>query len=244
MTIERVILVGLSGTGKSAVAFKLASRLGFEPVDVDDNIVGFFGLSIPEVFDRYGESVFRTVERQQLASACSAFGRVVATGGGAVCDPRNWLTMRPNSLIVHLHAESDEILQRLQRQTTSDPTARRPLLESSDPRSALERLWLERRALYQQSDVTIVTSGKDGRRRRLRNRVVRSKRGRRLAASPDREYWRSGRAIRPLCRVGRAQPPWQSFTTAIRRRSYCVGHHRRKCRSSLVRSSANSFDLG
>lgn len=159
--MKRVILIGLSGSGKSTVARALAKRLGYQLVDIDDEIVSQFGASIPEIFAQYGEAVFRTVERETIASACGGMNRVIATGGGVVADDKNWLSMRPESLIVHLHASPDEILARLRDQVARAPAARRPLLESDDPRMALDRLWQARRVHYQQADITIDTTGRD-----------------------------------------------------------------------------------
>ena len=159
--LERVILIGLSGSGKSTVARALAARLGYACIDIDDEIVTHFGSPIPHIFAHYGESVFRALEQKAFERACETGERVIATGGGIVTNDRNWLTMRPESLIVHLHASPEETLRRLRQQMASDPDTRRPLLESDDPRSALDRLWSARRHLYQQADVSIDTTERD-----------------------------------------------------------------------------------
>jgi shikimate kinase / 3-dehydroquinate synthase len=158
--VERVVLIGLSGTGKSCLARALASRLGFDVVDLDDEIVTMFGRPIKEIFANYGESVFRAAERDALTRACSVPNRVIATGGGAVTDELNWVAMRPGSFIVQLQAEPDELLRRLRAQVQADPAATRPLLESSDPLSDLERMWAARSGYYARADVSIDTTGK------------------------------------------------------------------------------------
>ena len=161
LALERIILIGLSGTGKSSLARLLATRLRYACIDVDEMIADRFHATIPQIFAQYGESVFRTVERECLVEACDGDARVIATGGGVVTDEDNWLTMRAGSLIIHLRASPDEMLMRLRGQIVSDPDARRPLLESDDPRAALDQLWQARRHLYDRADVTIDTTGKD-----------------------------------------------------------------------------------
>jgi shikimate kinase/3-dehydroquinate synthase len=156
--VKRVILIGMSGTGKTTIARELARQLDFNHVDIDEEIVMKVGMSIPRIFEQLGEPAFRAVERSCLEDACSRSNRVIATGGGVVIDEQNWIAMRPNSLIVHLTASSDAILGRLRAQSTSDPDTRRPLLESNDPATALRNLWESRRALYQRADLTIDTT--------------------------------------------------------------------------------------
>jgi 3-dehydroquinate synthase len=158
--MKRVILVGLSGTGKSSVAKLLASRLGFDAVDIDDEIVRLFDREISAIFQRHGEYVFRAAERQLLAEACSQPGRVIATGGGAVVDEANWVAMRPESLIIHLKAQPAELLDRLRGQVAADASTVRPLLASDDPAADLERMWQARRAFYTRADASIDTGGK------------------------------------------------------------------------------------
>ncbi len=159
--MKRVVLIGLSGTGKSSVARALAARLGFDALDVDDDIVARSGMPIHAIFERFGEHVFRAFEHDCLAEACTAEHRVIATGGGVVLDERNWLVMRPDSLVVHLQSAPDRIVERLSSQVDADPDARRPLLQSADPVQALETMLSERGPLYEQADVTIDTSNKD-----------------------------------------------------------------------------------
>lgn len=157
--MERVILIGLSGAGKSSLAPLLAARLGFEAVDTDEKIAAIFDRPVTRVFADYGEAVFRAAERMVLHDACQTAGAVIATGGGAVLDEENWAAMRPGSVIVHLAAARDVILQRLAEQLAPDPLTERPLLAGGDPAARLEQLWEARQALYRRADITIETTG-------------------------------------------------------------------------------------
>lgn len=157
---HRVILIGLSGTGKTSLAPLLAERLGFEPVDTDAQVEARFGCSIPEIFERFGEPVFRAAERQVLLSACARERVVISTGGGVVLDEANWVAMRPGSVVVHLQASPETIVERLRRQWGSDPRFVRPLLRGDEPEKRVEALWNERGALYARADLTVQTDGK------------------------------------------------------------------------------------
>ncbi|CCF82937.1 3-dehydroquinate synthase [Nitrolancea hollandica] len=159
MPVERVILIGLSGAGKSSLAPLLAARLGLEAIDTDEQIAAIFDRPVTQIFADYGEAVFRAAERTVLQDACRRSGAVIATGGGAVLDEANWAAMRPGSVIVHLTAARDVILHRLVEQLAPDPLTERPLLAGGDPAERLERLWNERQVLYRRADLTIETTG-------------------------------------------------------------------------------------
>jgi len=95
-----LVLVGLPGSGKSAVGRRLAGRHHAQFIDLDDLIERRVGKPVPEIFAEEGEAGFRRHEREAVLSLGPAdpepeLRRVIATGGGAVIDPRNrWLLYR------------------------------------------------------------------------------------------------------------------------------------------------------
>lgn len=158
--MKRIILVGLSGSGKSAVVARLATRLDFEPIDIDDEIVRRFGMPVSEIFDRFGEVVFRAAETDLLRQACARERVVIAAGGGAVAFEQNWEAMRADSLIVHLSAQPGEIIKRLRKQIAADPAQKRPLLEADDVEATLASLYTRRKVFYERADVALDTTEK------------------------------------------------------------------------------------
>jgi shikimate kinase / 3-dehydroquinate synthase len=158
--VKRVILIGLSGTGKSSLAPLVAERLGFDWFDTDEEIQRRFGRSITDVFRDFGEPTFRAVERDVLRNACAHDRVVVATGGGVVVDEANWSLLRPEAVIIHLCASSDAIVQRLRDELERDPSAVRPLLAGGSPETKLDDLWARRRALYDRADIEVITDGR------------------------------------------------------------------------------------
>ncbi len=143
-----VILVGLPGSGKSVVARRLAHRLDATLVDLDETIVADASRSIPELFAEEGEAGFRERERRAVLSLGPAdpgrtIRRVVATGGGAVIDPRNRWHLYRDRLPVWLDVRPEVVAQRLRRSPHE-----RPLLAGRDPIAAVRALAATRERFY------------------------------------------------------------------------------------------------
>jgi shikimate kinase len=156
--LERILLIGLSGAGKTSVAHALGPRLGWQVADSDAWIVHHTGRSIADWFAEEGETAFRAVEHAALVALCQQSHLVIATGGGVVTVERNWQIMQQASRIVWLRASEPAIVERLLRQRQADPGAVRPLLEG-DLVARIHRLTTERAALYARADVIIDTDG-------------------------------------------------------------------------------------
>ena len=143
-------LVGMMGSGKTSTGRPLAERLGYGFVDADAVIEQAAGCSIPDIFDRDGEAGFRSLESQVLSAISQRHSLVVATGGGVVTQPENW-GMLHSGIVIWLDVVPDQLLQRLNADSTV-----RPLLQTADPEAALNALFNERRPLYAEADLTVV----------------------------------------------------------------------------------------
>ncbi len=143
------------GTGKSSVGKRLAREMGLRFVDADDLIEKDAGMSIKEIFGRFGEARFRELERKVLKTVAETMdGVVLATGGGAVVDYRNRELLRSWGVVVCLTASVEAILDRV------DEGDERPLLEGEDRRGSIERLLQERRDAYMDADLVLDTTEK------------------------------------------------------------------------------------
>ena len=143
-------LVGMMGSGKTSTGRPLAERLGYGFVDADAVIEQAAGCSIPDIFDRDGEAGFRSLESQVLSAISQRHSLVVATGGGVVTQPENW-GMLHSGIVIWLDVVPDQLLQRLNADSTV-----RPLLQTADPEAAMNALLNERRPLYAEADLTVV----------------------------------------------------------------------------------------
>jgi shikimate kinase len=142
-----VVLVGLSGTGKSTVAPLLAHALGVRAVDLDRRIEAEAGRPVAEIFAAGGEAAFRALELDALGAVLGEPPSVVAAGGGVVCGPAARELLRLGAVVVWLDADDDELLERLE-----GPGEPRPLLRD-DPATTLRRLRREREAWYEELSV-------------------------------------------------------------------------------------------
>lgn len=144
-----VVLVGLSGSGKSVIGRRLAALHGAAFVDLDDAIEARAGRSIPDIFADHGEAAFRALEREVIAGLgppdpSPGVGRVISTGGGAVVDPRNRWRLYRGRLPVWIDGRVEVLAARLRRSRHV-----RPLVAGSrDPVKALRALLAERERFY------------------------------------------------------------------------------------------------
>lgn len=83
---KMIVLVGLMGAGKTTIGRRLASRLGLEFVDADQEIERAAGCTIAEIFARHGEPAFRDGERRVIQRLLQGPPKILATGGGAFID--------------------------------------------------------------------------------------------------------------------------------------------------------------
>lgn len=144
-----VVLVGLMGAGKSTVGRKLASLMHAGFVDADDEIQAAAQMTIPEMFDEYGEDYFRDGERRVIARLIEENCGVIATGGGAFCQNETRALILENGLAVWIDCNVDVLVERTARRNT------RPLLQDGDPREILTRLYAKRAPLYGEAPIRV-----------------------------------------------------------------------------------------
>lgn len=153
----RIVLVGLPGSGKTAVARHVARALGWEAIDLDDAIVAADGRDISTIFREDGEAGFRQRERAATERVATRERVVIATGGGAVLDPSNRAALWRDAFVVHLQTRPATLLRRIAGGRGG--LASRPLLTGNDPHARLDALLSERGPLYALADWTVPTDG-------------------------------------------------------------------------------------
>ena len=104
-SMKNIILIGMPGSGKSAVAEALGKATGRPVFDSDEEIVKKAGMSITAIFEKYGEEHFRELETEVLEELGKASGTIVSTGGGCVTKERNYPLLHQNGKIVWIKRE-------------------------------------------------------------------------------------------------------------------------------------------
>jgi shikimate kinase len=149
---QSIVLVGLMGAGKTTVGRRLASALDMPFKDADHEIEAAAGLTVADIFERYGEEDFRDGERKVITRLVEGEPCVLATGGGAFMNDETRALIKEKAVSVWLKAELELLLERVLRRDT------RPLLKTGDPRDILGKLMDERYPIYSEADV-VVASG-------------------------------------------------------------------------------------
>lgn len=150
---RHIALVGLSGTGKSAVAARLAERTGRRLVDTDRLVEVEVGHTVAEEFAAAGEASFREREMRALVTALSGPPACVATGGGIVTLPEARALLARRCDVVWLRADPSVLAERL-----AGTTEARPLL-GDDAETALRELLRRREPLYREVADSVVDVG-------------------------------------------------------------------------------------
>ena len=145
---RRVYLIGFMAAGKSRVGAELATILDFEFEDLDRMIEAGTGVSIPEIFERHGETWFRDREHECLRRTETLDGAVIATGGGTMTFERNRALIDRLGVSVWLDPPFSVLLERLER----GDAAKRPLFTGREQARAL---FHRRRRAYRMADLRL-----------------------------------------------------------------------------------------
>jgi shikimate kinase len=150
---RHVVLLGLSGAGKTTVGRLVASALGAPFVDLDDEVARDAGRPIPVIFQEDGEAAFRALESGCARAALAGAPAVIAVGGGFFEDLANRRAARAAGLTVYLQVEPETAAARL------GGSGGRPLLDAPDPAARLAALLDRRLAGYLEADHVVATDG-------------------------------------------------------------------------------------
>jgi XRE family aerobic/anaerobic benzoate catabolism transcriptional regulator len=149
-----IALLGLRGSGKTAVGRRLARRLRMRFVELDKQIEHRAGMRLPEVFTIHGEDFYRRLEKEALSDLLSAGqSMVLAVGGGLVTAPETYALLLRHTRTVWLKARADDCWVRVMRQGD-----RRPMEAHPQAREALRQLVARRDPLYARASATVDTS--------------------------------------------------------------------------------------
>ncbi|MGB9976848.1 3-dehydroquinate synthase [Thermovenabulum sp.] len=134
MVEKNVVLSGLSGSGKTTVGRMLAKKLNRPFLDLDILIEETERMTIPEIFQKFGEEKFREIESKLTIKVAELKNSVIALGGGTLMRPQNRESLKKCGTVVFLNPPLDTLLKRLQGDDT------RPLLKAEDIKEKKEKL--------------------------------------------------------------------------------------------------------
>ena len=132
--MQNIVVIGMPGSGKTAVSTMLAERLGRKIFDTDTIVSEKAGVTIPEIFAAQGEVGFRKLETEATAEVGKLSGNIISTGGGVVTVADNYELLHQNGVIVWIERDTNKLAR-----------DGRPISLSSD----LNELYAARLPLYE-----------------------------------------------------------------------------------------------
>ena len=150
--VPNIILVGLSGCGKTSIGRAAAKQLNRPFIDFDTEIEHRRHMSIPQIFATYGEAKFREMEQALTRDLVTCKGTIMSAGGGWITNREAVALLRPTGRIIYLRASPELLVARL-----ATARVRRPLLEVPNPLDTLTKMHQERSPLYEEADLVIDT---------------------------------------------------------------------------------------
>ncbi|MGB5556893.1 MAG: shikimate kinase [Paracoccaceae bacterium] len=170
---KTVVLVGMMGSGKTAVGTALSRLLNVPFLDSDAEIETAANMAIAEIFERDGEPFFREKETQVISRLLDQECGILSTGGGAFLAARNRDIIARKGIAVWLRADVDLLWSRVRHKAT------RPLLRTANPRQTLCDLCAAREPSYSEAEL-VVDARPDYSIEDMANRVIEA-----LLSRPD-----------------------------------------------------------
>ncbi|MBQ8824418.1 MAG: shikimate kinase [Ruminococcus sp.] len=146
-----LFLCGFMGCGKSALGRALSKRLELPLIDTDEYIVKTQGMSIPEIFEKYGEPYFREVEAKAIADL-SQQEAVISCGGGAILNDKTAKIARENGIVILLDQSFDVCYSRIKDDKN------RPLVQKNT-KEQLREIYNARDSVYRKNSTIVVKAG-------------------------------------------------------------------------------------
>ncbi len=149
-----IVLTGFMGAGKTAVGCELARILEMGYQDCDALIEQEAGMTISEIFQKYGEGHFRELEKDMIQKLSQLSNTIIICGGGAVMNPENVKALKNNGILVFLKATPENIYERIRND------GNRPVLKGNMNIDSITELYQKRMPTYfETADIIIDANG-------------------------------------------------------------------------------------
>ncbi len=136
---KNIVLIGMTGCGKTTVGLALSYRLKMPFIDMDAWIEKTAGKPIPQIFAEDGEEAFRQLETQMSKRMSREHGTIVSTGGGVIMRPENMKYLKRHAVVVYINRSVEDIMKKLRLE-------KRPMLKGKT--ETLYPMYEKRHPLY------------------------------------------------------------------------------------------------
>ena len=153
---QPIVLIGMMGSGKTSIGKLVAQKLNFTFIDTDLEIEKKLNLSVKEIFENYGETLFRKKEFDIFKLFSNRNNIIISSGGGSFCNPNTYDLIKKNYLSVWLDVNEKILFNRLKRNQK-----KRPLLyglKENELRNKVKNLISERKDCYNKADIRVKLS--------------------------------------------------------------------------------------
>lgn len=149
-----IVLTGMMGSGKTTVGALLAQKSGFNFIDIDSEIEKSEKMSIPNIFNEYGEQYFRRIEKTKTLSFANNKNLVLSLGGGGFEDEETRKIIKKNGVVFYLKANPECLFERIKS------AIHRPLLHKNFSVETIAFILKKRADNYEKAHHIIDTCGK------------------------------------------------------------------------------------
>ena len=144
---KNIVLIGMSGSGKTTIGKALSIILNKKLIDIDSYIEKTEGKSILEIFDK-GEARFREIESNAVLKISQDTNSIISTGGGIIKKEQNMLELKKNGIVIYIDRPIEMIFNDID-------DSNRPLLKNN--KTNLYEMYELRYPLYKKySDIVIL----------------------------------------------------------------------------------------
>lgn len=153
--MNHIVLIGFMGSGKTSVGKRLGKRLQLPFVDTDEMIEEKMGMTVSDIFEKFGETYFRQLETETIKELLGDSRRcVISVGGGLPVQPQNRQYLKEIGDVIFLTATADVLTERLRADDT------RPKLKGGDLREKITSLMEQREAAYQEAATMVIDTSR------------------------------------------------------------------------------------
>ena len=150
---KNLVLTGMMGVGKSTVGKKLSKKLKLKFLDIDKIIEIKEKKTIKEIFEDKGEAYFREIEKKVTLKKLKETNLVVSLGGGAFLNSSVRKEIKSSAISVWLDVSLSSLVSRLRK------TEKRPLLDPENLEDSINKIYSQRKNIYNKSDLRIKCDG-------------------------------------------------------------------------------------